>query len=101
MSTSAILTGLENLSLKEKALTKARDLQKKYTKAEKNLQVQNSICPSIPILLNCGMPFGNQECKRQLAMAEKDVFDIQTNPYFLSQDNIDELNMEIEELKVI
>jgi len=41
-----------------------------------------------------------QECKRQLAMAEKDVFDIQTNPYFLSLDSIDELGMEIEELKV-
>ncbi len=34
-------------------------------------------------------------------MAEKEVFDIQTNPYFLSQDSIDELNMEIEELKVL
>ena len=47
------------------------------------------------------MCFAIQEAKRQLAMAEKDVFDIQTNPYFLSQDSIDELNMEIEELKVM
>ena len=43
VSTSAILTGLENLSLKEKALRKAQDLQKKYSKAEKNLQVRNTI----------------------------------------------------------
>ena len=35
-----------------------------------------------------------------MAIAEKDVFDIQTNPYFLSLDAIDELTMEIEELKV-
>jgi len=39
VSTSAILTGLENLPLKEKALKKAQELQKKFVKAEKHLQV--------------------------------------------------------------
>lgn len=39
MSTSAILTGLENLPMKEKALRKATELQKKSSRAEKNLQV--------------------------------------------------------------
>ena len=43
VSTSAILTGLENLPLKEKALKKATELQKKATKAEKNLQVGLSL----------------------------------------------------------
>ena len=33
-------------------------------------------------------------------MAEKELFDIQSNPYFLTLDAIDELQMEIEELKV-
>jgi hypothetical protein len=40
VSTSAILTGLENLPLKEKALKKAQELQKKFVKAEKHLQVK-------------------------------------------------------------
>ena len=64
--------------MKEKALRKANDLQKKCTRAEKNLQ----------------------EAKKRLAVAEKELFDIQSNPYFLSLDAIDELTMEIEELKV-
>ena len=41
-----------------------------------------------------------QEAKKQLAIAEKNLFDIQTNPYFLGLDAIDQLTMEIEELKV-
>ncbi len=78
VSTSAILTGLENLGTKEKALKKATELQAKHTRAEKNLQ----------------------ECKKRLAVAEKEMFDIESNPYFLSLDQIDALTMEIEELKV-
>jgi len=77
LQTSTILTGLENLPTKEKALSKAIELQKKYGKAEKNVI----------------------DMKKRLAMAEKELWDVTSNPYFMTQERIDMMAMEIEELK--
>ena len=51
---------------------------------------------SKPLTYSC-LP---QEAKKRLAIAEKEMFDVTSNPYFLNQESIDELTMEIEELKI-
>lgn len=78
LQTSTILSGLENLPSKEKAIYKAAELLKKSQRAEKNIG----------------------ELKRRLVQAEKELFDIHENPDFLTQEEIDDLAVEIDELKI-
>ncbi|TRY63582.1 hypothetical protein TCAL_03878 [Tigriopus californicus] len=78
MQTSTILSGLENLPSKEKAIYKAAELLKKSQRAEKNIG----------------------ELKRRLVQAEKELFDIHENPDFMTQEEIDDLAVEIDELKI-
>eukprot|EP00095_Tigriopus_kingsejongensis_P008609 maker-scaffold147_size311475-snap-gene-2.16 protein:Tk08609 transcript:maker-scaffold147_size311475-snap-gene-2.16-mRNA-1 annotation:"achain crystal structure of engineered northeast structural genomics consortium target" len=78
LQTSTILSGLENMVGKEKAVYKGVELLKKSNRADKNIQ----------------------ELKRKLIQAEKELFDIHENPDFMTQEEIDDLAVEIDELKI-
>ncbi len=78
INTTTILTGLENLPTKEKALWKAEELLKKWEKSEKAVT----------------------DLRKKLEAAERDLWEVEGNPYYMKAADIETLRQEIQDLNV-
>jgi len=78
INTTTILTGLENLPIREKALWKAEELLKKHEKVERAVT----------------------DLRKKLELAEREMFEVEGNPYFMKFEDVNALRQEIQDLAV-